>query len=74
MLANVVEKSNDTFFTVTVEDMLNDESNINDDANWMSTFVVMQVGELKEEWNLEAKEKQALIDVCDISKYKITVN
>lgn len=54
--------------------MLNNESNINDNANWMSIFVIMQVGKLKEKWNLEAKEKQALIDVCDISKYKITVD
>lgn len=74
MSANVIEKSNDTFFAVTVEDILNDESDIDDDADWMSTSVVMQVSKLKEEWNLEAKEKQALIDVYDISKYKITID
>lgn len=39
----------------------------------MSTSVVMQVGELKGEWDLEAEEEQASIDVCDISEAEITV-
>jgi len=39
----------------------------------MSTSVVMQVGKLEGEWDLEAKEEQSPIDVCDISKDKITV-
>ena len=35
--------------------------------------MVMQVGELKGEWGLEAEEEQASIDVCDISEAEITV-
>jgi len=54
-------------------DSADNESNVDDDANWMSTSVVMQVGELKGEWDLEAEEEQASIDVCDISEAEITV-
>ena len=51
MSVNIVEKSND-------KNMLNNENNIDDNANWMSTSIIMQDGELKGEWNLEAKKEQ----------------
>ena len=50
MSVNIVEKSND-------KDVLNNESNIDDNANWMSTSMVMQDDELKGGWNLEAKKE-----------------
>jgi len=73
MLANIVEKSNDASFAVTDENMFNNKSNVDDDTNWMLTSI-MQIDKLKEEWNLEAEEEQAPINVCDISKDKITVS
>jgi len=48
---NIVEKSND-------KNMLNNENNVDDNANWMSTSIIMQDGELKGKWNLEAKKEQ----------------
>ena len=33
MLANIMKKNNSAFFTVTVKDMLDDESNIDDNTN-----------------------------------------
>jgi len=54
--------------------MFDNKSNVNDDANWMLTSVVMQVGKLKEEWDLEAEKEQAPINICNINKDKITVS
>jgi len=44
-----MKKNNSAFFTVTVKDMLDDKSNIDDNTNSISISIVMQIGKLEEE-------------------------
>ena len=64
--ANMVEEDEDMSLAMTIEDIDKD-----DDADWVSAEVVMEVGELEGEWLPGTAEEQMFGSVCDMSEIMV---
>lgn len=71
--ANVAEKDWDKSLAVETEEVLDvdepDQGIVDDNANWVSATVSMEVDELEGEWWADnfANETEDMVDVCDMS-------